>query len=408
MTNNTNPSQEDCITTYYKYINEKNPKDLYAYRKRWDNIYEKIFSDDKLQIKDWRYYLLGYYVLSKEKEEEYKTRAFIDLSAQVDKFLKDSYKDLKVSSENEINRKKNMYKDISIPCSNLNGSYQSIEVMIKNFFFCLYAAYQIIIPYQTKEFKDFDERSEEFFNIFEQKICFHPSTVKRFFIQKFPESEDIKYMNNKYKSEISSLNIEAYVKSIEKTKDELCELFIGFIQRCDDLFFILLCRWYEIFLKSIICIPSPHFVNVDLVQFVTKKIAGKQTCKQLLEIIKKDPIYKILSDISMTSIFLIKKIIDSFKGYNPIIQCINVDASDKAINAIQSNIDNLLKFEYEENVPFSPKDDYEFTPEIAKHICDSFNQDNANRKTKRYLKKNNVASMIKTSLIVITAINQQE
>lgn len=409
---------ENCIPVFNECIDQKDPNKLHSVIKLNFNAFKTVFEDvDKyFQIKDWRYYLLGYYILN--KEEENKTLAFINLSSQVDKYLKDNYKALKDNYNNEYNRKKNMYKDISIPCSNLTGSTQSIEEMIKTFFFCIYAAYQIIMPFQTKSITSCSAKSKQFkfLKIFEQKICFHPSTVKSFFQKKDvkiddEKTDDAKYMCDRYKSGANSANIKTYVESIEKTKNEICKLLIEFIESCDKLFFILLCRWYELFLKSIVCIPSTNFVNNELSRFVLRNGSeDSQICEQLYDIIKKDPIYKILSDTSTTSLFIIRTVIKCILEYNEIIK-LTVKKSSKSkeeadkndsIKKIQDSIDNLFIFEYDPNLTFSSENDYEFSPEIVECLCNASSGDyNENKKEKRALKKNEIANMIKTTLSVI-------
>lgn len=375
MTHHT--SEEPLITEFIEHTRKKDNVSLASLinvnRQMLNQIYNKapkhkVFENNN----DWMNYLLGIFLmaeLSKQGKPDkdnspryYKTNAFINLAIRVDSYLKKNIQFLESSSEEEYKRNLNLCKDISIPCFNITSSFQSTETLIKNFFFCIFAAYQVIDSFEAKKIKEIkdDGISKVFLPMFEQKIHELPSTLKLFFDKK--NSDDKNFFDEKITHD--KKNLEFYVESIKKTKDKIIVMLRGFIRKCNNLFFTLMCRWFEAYLNSLLLIPSNKLL-AKLTLFVNVEKTNEEKLDEiphnLDEIIKKDSLFTILSDTSAASSYIFTSTDRCFKSYYQILDYLD----EKTAQLIKNDIENLQNFGYDDT---DNEIDYKFSDKITEII----------------------------------------
>lgn len=410
---NKHKSEETLITEFIELIRRKDEiikekKDesfltshISRNKTSFTSIYNKaqnhkVFENNN----DWMNYLLGIHLMP-DSPSFYKTNAFINLAIRVDSYLKKNIQFLESSSDEEYKRNLNLCKDISIPCFNITSSFQSTETLIKNFFFCIYAAYQVIDSVGTQQILD-ESPSKDFLPMFEQKIHASPSTLKFFFNKKTQNDKeffDMTIVRDKK-------NLKFYVDSIEKTKDKIVAMLRAFIRKCNNLFFTLMCRWFETYLNSLLLIPSNKLL-AKLALFVDVENQIDQINQNLDEIIKKDNLFTILSDTSAASSYIFSSTDRCFKSYYPILDYLG----EKNVKQIKSDIENLQNFGYDD------KDedlDYKFSDTIDNIVFSNFESESESKsksesKNKPKTKKQKAALLInKTIEALLYYCNEEE
>lgn len=377
-------SGEKLIPDFIKHVQDGNRDKLLLTVRQNKNSYKTIYNNDKniFGKNDWKNYLLEFYLSEKTEDQVKKleTKSFLDLARRVDLFLKNNVHILETTSDDEYKRNMNLCKDTTIPCSNITSSFQSIDNLIKNFFFCIYAADHVLRYEGTSAEKPIVEK-DDFFNMFEQKIYSHPQTLKYFF--SIGDSSKDLIINDKVKDD-HQYSIKSYFDSISNGKKRICEIFESFIRKCNNIFFTLMCRWFDIFLNSIQLIPSQITIQT-LVEYIDSAEPDEVTTN-LNDIIQKNVIYKKLAETSKASSYMMTNTVKCFNKYINIVKDCDIPKD------IKEKIDKVLNFEYGDTDEFG-SDEYQFSEAIKQTI---FSDDHKQSKREVALLIENTINIIST------------
>lgn len=411
-----------AVVDFIKCIDTQKYDDLKKYKEALKALYDKdrnVFGKN-----DWKNHLLGLIIESDSDSKinkealKYKTNAFMELAKKVDLYLKENSQFLRANSEVEYERNLSLCEDISIPCFNITSSFQSTETIIKNFYFCIYAAYQIITPYREREIKEIKETKENnhFDSMFRQKFSVHPFTIKECF-DRFNKDDSSFFMDNVVDDQKN--NLDHYIQSIKDNLKSIFKNFIDFLEKCNNLYFALMCRWLELFLKSLSLIPPKKLIQI-LPSFLSQKEDDEiDLVKSLDEIIMKSSIFRSFSETSSAAFYIFSNTTVCFSNNQQIIDLLNFGVKrneeekmkkekedEKKENSLKKKIRE--KIHYLTNFIFIDDNEFKVPKEIEKYISyfaslknTETNKDETNKDETKKSDKMKIAELIEKTMSLL-------